>query len=555
MGAWTDQVDRLFAAWDRPDSPGVALAVVRDGQVVYSRGYGMADLERSVPLGPHSVFDIASTSKQFTACCVLLLANEGRLSLDDDVRTYFPQLPDYGRPITVRHLVHHTSGIRDYLELMRMAGMSWEYDYYEEEVLALLARQKALNFAPGEEHLYSNTGYFLLGEIVRRVSGQALGQFAQERIFRPLGMASTCLYDDFTRIVPRRAVGYALKPQGGYGLAMSKLDLVGDGGVLTTVEDLALWERNFYDNRLGGGAGLIQQMLTVGTLNSGKTLDYAFGLVVGKHRGRPMISHSGGWVGYSAELVRFPEQRLAVACLSNVADTDCTSLALRVAGLYLAGYLEPEEAAEAVCLPEEELAARTGTYHDPRTGTVLKVALEQGRLVVHHPQGLKSPLVPLGPDRFRTAESSPVAFEALFEAAGEERPRQMRLVQENEEPATFAAVEVVPPEPAVLAEYRGTYTSAELDATYRFHVQDGALFLKIGYAPPVPLEPLAADTWSGEGMTLRFARDEAGRVSGVEAQMGRVKGIWFGKQGAGERRRRSGRRAGAPTRRGSEEGR
>ncbi|UCH98781.1 MAG: serine hydrolase, partial [Candidatus Aminicenantes bacterium] len=195
----TDQVDKLFAQWDKKDSPGCALAIIKDGKIIYKRGYGMADLERDVPITSKSVFDIASTSKQFVAMSIVLLAEEGKLSLDDDIRQHIPGMPDYGNKITIRHLVHHTSGIRDYCDLMYLAGMPFENDYPEAQIIELIARQKELNFKPGDKHLYSNTGYFLLGEIVKRVSGKSLNEFTKEKIFKPLGMKITHFYDDFTR--------------------------------------------------------------------------------------------------------------------------------------------------------------------------------------------------------------------------------------------------------------------------------------------------------------------------------------------------------------------
>ncbi len=533
MTSLAEQVDGLFAPWDRPDSPGFALAVVQDGRIVYKRGYGMADLERDVPLTPASIFDIASTSKQFVAMAVLMLANEGKLSLDEDVRTCLPEVPDYGKPITIRHLVHHTSGIRDYVELMMLAGMSWEYDYYEEEIIALIARQKALNFEPGEEYLYSNSGYLLLGQIVQRVSGQSLGDFARERIFESLGMHHTCFYDDFRRIVPNRAIGYTRSSKGGYEIELYKNDLVGNGGVLTSVEDLFLWDQNFYDNRLGGGGpGLIEQMHTPGTLNDGEELDYAFGLIVGEYRGLRMVSHAGGWAGYRAELIRFPDQRFSVICLSNLANTDPTAMAKRVADLYLAGEMQPLEqwaVARAITLSEAELWERTGDFRQPETGMVLRLALQEGKLMVQDPDGREFEIVPLSPERFRAVDAL-AEIEFTFEHGEAEQPRRIQVLPAGEKAIAFEEVTLVPPGADKLAEYAAAYRSEELQVTYHLRVKDGQLFLKLGYAPEVLLEPTYDDEFSYRGANLRFVRDEAGRVTGLEARIERAQGIWFDKE-------------------------
>ena len=419
MNSLADRTDRLFAEWDKPDSPGCALAVIREGEIAYKKGYGMADLERNVPLSPRSVFDLASTSKQFVAMCILLLAEQGKLSLDDDIRCHIPEMPDYGEPITLRHLVHHTSGIRDYLELMTLCGMRLENDYYEEEIIALLARQKALNFRPGEEYLYSNSGYFLLGEIVKRVAGQSLNDFACEQIFQPLGMDHTRFYDDFTMIVPDRAIGYAPRDGGGYGTELYHFDLVGDGGLLSSVEDLFLWDQNFYENKLGGGGPeLIDRMLTRGTLKDGKALSYAFGLELGQYRGLPTVSHGGSWAGYRSDIIRFHEQRFSVIYLSNLSTFKPTALAKQVADLYLEGQYKGEASGPGGEIPlasaPADLRYRAGDFVNPKTGTVLKLSVVDGKLTVSHPSGLIFQIVPTAEDRFRSVDA-PVDLAFAFE--------------------------------------------------------------------------------------------------------------------------------------------
>jgi CubicO group peptidase (beta-lactamase class C family) len=277
----------------------------------------MANLEHNIPISSTTVFRIASTSKQFTATCVILLAEQGKLSLNDDVRKYLSEMPEYESPITIRHLIHHTSGIRDYLELIELAGMS-DHDYYtDEEALEMLTRQKELNFKPGDEYLYSNSGYLLLSIIVQRGSGKSLHEFAEEHIFKPLGMRNTHFHDDHRMIVKNRAAGYSPRENDGYQIRMTTLDIVGDGGVFTTIEDLFLWDQNFYHNRLGE-KNLISQLLTPGMLNNGEKLNYAFGLAVSDYRGLRLISHGGSFAGFRAQMIRFPEQKLSVICLANL---------------------------------------------------------------------------------------------------------------------------------------------------------------------------------------------------------------------------------------------
>src|SRR5918999_244982 len=310
------RVNSVFVALDKRTSPGCALGIYNAGQIVYTRGYGSANLEHDIPITPRTVFDLGSTSKQFTAMSLMLLQRDGKLSLDDEVRQWIPELPAYQKPVTIRHLIHHTSGLRDYLTLMWLRGVNFDGVTTAGDALSLIVKQRETNFEPGSEYLYSNTGYFLLSEIVRRASGKTLAQFAQERIFGPLGMQTTHFHDDHTMIVPNRATGYAPRDSGGFAIAMSGFEQVGDGSVMTTVEDLARWDRNFYDGRVGGGT-LLEAMLVPGRLTGGRTLEYAFGLVVGQYRGLRTVRHGGAWAGYRAELLRFPEQRTSVAGLCN----------------------------------------------------------------------------------------------------------------------------------------------------------------------------------------------------------------------------------------------
>lgn len=353
------RIDPIFAEWDRLDSPGCSVAVIREGRIDFERGYGMANLEHGIPNSPTTVFDIGSTSKQFTATCVALLAQDGRLSLDDDIRDFVPEIPDYGRKITIRHLLHHTSGLRDYLTLFALAGIATEDLTTDDDALSMLARQKELNFAPGEEHLYSNSGYFLLSVIVKRAAGRTLAELARERIFDPLRMSSTHIHDDHGRIVPRRATGYSKREKGGFAIDMSDFEQTGDGAVMTTVEDLALWDANFFEARVGGQA-LLDTLRTRGKLNDGRELDYALGLAISKYRGVPCESHGGSWAGYRAELLRFPRQRTSVIVLCNLGDMNPSRLARKVADVVLANELGPEE----------ERKSANGSERQPETGYV-----------------------------------------------------------------------------------------------------------------------------------------------------------------------------------------
>src|SRR5882762_4955347 len=387
------KVDQVFAAYDRPDSPGCALGVIRNGEFLYKRGYGSGSLELGVSLTPQSIFYMGSVSKQFTAASVVLAAEQGYLSLDDDVRKYIPELPSYGYTITLRQMLNHTSGYRDYLALLLLAGDNWEDVHSMPEILDLISRQKALNYIPGSEYLYSNTNFVLMSEVIQRTTGKSLAQFAEENIFKPLGMSHTRFYEDRTGVVPGRVPAYKPLAAGGFGVDWTtNFDLVGDGGLLSSVDDLLMWDRNFYANKLGKGT-LLRELQKPGVLNSGKQIGYALGLFIGSHRGLPTVEHNGSLFGYRLELLRFPEQKFSVISLCNLESAKSRILASRVADIYLK---EQERPAAAVLQVDPQ--PFIGQYRNPESHSVLDLSIAEGDLA-----SAGEHFKALGPRRFRAA--------------------------------------------------------------------------------------------------------------------------------------------------------
>lgn len=390
------RIDEIFAGLQ--EGPGCSLGVYEQGKVTLAKGYGFANLEYRIPDTPDTVFDIASMSKQFTAMSIVLLAQDGKLGLDDDVRKYLPELRDYGTTITVRHLLNHTSGIRDFLSLFLLKGFG-ERDYLTAaEVFDILARQRSLMFAPGSAYAYSNSGYFLLSQIVERVSGMTLGAFAQERIFGPLGMKSSRFHEDSGEVVPNRAYAY-FAGDNGYRVGGSFVAITGDGGVLTTVQDLQLWDEDFYQGKIWRPA-VKAEMLRVNTLTNGQPVTtsdmtyYASGLEIGKRRGLPVVRHAGSWLGYESDFIRFPEQHFSVAVLCNSDSASPTKLAEEVADVFLeARYVEPEPkddaekeaspAAEgkAAAIPTDILTALPGAYYSADLDTRYVIEVSDGNVV------------------------------------------------------------------------------------------------------------------------------------------------------------------------------
>lgn len=538
----TQKVDQLFVSWDKPGSPGCALGIIKDGQLIYARGYGMANLEYVIPITAKSIFRIGSTSKQFTAMCLALLEEEGKLSLDDGIRKYLPQMPEYAEAITIRHLIHHTSGIRDYLTLAEIAGLR-EDDYFtDEEVVDLLARQKELNFKPGEEHLYSNSGYFLLSQIVKAASGESLREYADEKIFQPLGMTDTHFHDDHTQIVKNRASGYSPKKGGGYAISMTTLPMIGDGGVFTCVKDLFLWDQNFYENKLGkNGQALIEKIQTPGVLNNGDKLDYAFGLGVREYKGLKMISHGGAFVGYRADMIRFPEQKFSVICLANLSSFNPSLMAQKVADIYLAGLFKEKtektktsspEKPKIIKLTELELKTKTGNYYDRERDVLWTVALEKNQLQVRAPF-TRFMISPISPSRF-IAEEVRFKLEIEFEKQEENQTYVLNAWIEGKKQGMYEPIQVTEPTAEELNEYAGKYYSEELDAAYLLEFQQGKLFLRHENPhkdyPRAALKPTFKDRFQVGRWKLSFIRSANQGIIGFKVNAGRVQNIFFGKQ-------------------------
>ncbi len=529
------RVDAIFADYDSTRTPGCSLAVVQDGELAFARGYGMASLDHGVPLGPASVFRIASTSKQFTAFSIQLLVDRGQVDLDGDVRTYLPELPEYESPVTVRHLVNHTSGYRDYLALNYLAGTRDDDFYTDAEVLDLLSRQRELNFAPGSEYLYSNSGYFLLGQIVLRVTGKTLREFAAEEIFAPLGMRQTHFHDDHREIVPGRAVGYSPADGGGFEIDQTTLEMIGDGGVFTTVEDLARWDVNFYQPRVGTGA-TIERMLERGVLSDGEVIDYASGLGVGEYRGLRKVAHAGGFVGYRAQLIRFPDQKLSVICLCNRADANPSRLAQTVADLYLADHLASGEAEGGAPVPGEsdaeptiELAAEdldafAGAYRLADELEILRIEREESGLVAAFSSEQRFAIRPVAAERFVGETSGGNAFELVFSATG-----AVLSFGADRDPSVYEKVELARPTAESVARLAGDYRCDELMTTVRLSAEGTSLRLAHENPhkdkPEEPFVPTFPDTFDSDGFTIQVDRGEDGKVAAIRLGVGRVRNI------------------------------
>jgi CubicO group peptidase (beta-lactamase class C family) len=523
------RIDTVFDGMDSTHKPGCALGVMEGGSPSYLKGYGMANLEYDIPISPSSVFHVASVSKQFAAFAVSLLAAEGKVSWEDDIRKYVPEVPDFGETITLRHLVNHTSGIRDQWSLLSMAGWRFEADVItQDDVLEITSRQRALNFPVGDQYLYSNTGFTLLAVVVERVSGQTLKEFTQERIFGPLGMTGTHFHDNHNTVVPNRAYAYApLGEEGGYRISIPDFDVVGATSLHTTVEDMARWDRNFYTADVGGPE-LLQSMHERGVLRSGDTINYALGLSHGSYRGLPTVGHSGSDAGYRSQFLRFPEQDVSVAILCNFPSSGPGDLARKVADIVLEdAFPEPlpdqgtsdeeeeEEEPDPVPLSEAELAELAGYYTQEANDRPSALRARGGHLFLD--------------GRLRLFHEG----EWVFRPDGsKERIQMVRTSSESvsytsPDGTAFVRRPSVDPDSVDLQPYVGRYWSEELGVEYEARLEEGRLFFMNRKTGRQNLGPIFLDGFRAGGNSVTFVRNSAGGIAGFTMSSGRVWKVRF----------------------------
>ncbi|MSR02451.1 MAG: class A beta-lactamase-related serine hydrolase [Gemmatimonadetes bacterium] len=512
------RIDSVFAQFDGTNRPGCAVGVGQGGVPLYSRGYGMSDLQQGTPITPRSIFHVASVSKQFAAFAIGLLAEDRAISLDDPVRKYIPELPEYQKPITIRHLIYHTSGIRDHWELLGMAGWRYPDDLFtQEDVLDIVIRQKALNFSPGDEYVYSNSGYSLLAMIVQRVSGKSLREFSELRIFQPLGMTSTHVHDDHSMIVPGRTSAFVMGPSG-WKLSVPNFDTHGATSLFTTVGDLLKWQHNF-ESKVVGSPGLIKDALTSAILTNGKPANYGFGISIEKYRGAEGFGHGGADAGYRADVIQFPAHHLEIAVACNFGEATPNTYSRAVADIVLEGKLEPRPAPTkraTVAVPAARLEQLAGVYKAAASDQVFVLSVKDGKLVLDN-YGLA--LEPVDPSHF-TVFGTPVEFVGPTGAV----PLAIKIAAAGD---SMVRVPAVRPAAAQLAQFAGSYWSDELRVSYRVELKDSVLVLHPFKHPAQPLRPAFADAFvGGEAGTVRFVRTK-GVVSGFRLTGGRVRSVAF----------------------------
>jgi len=530
-----DLIDRLLARHDKPGVPGVAITVLKGGRMVFQKGYGLANLEYEVPVTPGTQFHVASVSKQFTVFSVLLLAESGQLSLDDDIRDYVREVPDFGHTITLRQLIHHTSGLRDQWDLLIMAGWRLGDVITQEQILRMISWQKELNFPPGEQYMYCNTGYTLLAEVVEKVSGQSFPEFTRDNIFYPLGMKHTFFCDDHEKIIRNRAYSYHLDNEG-YKKSTLNYASTGATGLYTTVEDLIKWVRNFKDPLVGNDS-IFEKMRQRGTLNDGDTIDYAMGQMIGTYQNLQMISHAGSDAGYKAFLGRIPEKDFALIMLSNDASFPETLLANKIIDIYLnppGGGAQGGDASTHRTVPAttnqpaSELEKYCGTYWNDKELYMVHVRLRDDTLRFIWPGGVVHPLIPSGKATFKMSD---VLTDIRVVFDHQRHPGKTLNVQlKGFDSIVFTSYLQIEYTAASLDKYTGTYFSQELATWYRFEISGGSLVATHRRHGDIRLEPFGLDLFQGNGLAfgkIKFIHNMNGYIRGCNISSARARDIWF----------------------------
>ncbi len=532
QGQLARQVDSMFAEYNRMDSPGWAVLVVRDREVVLRRGYGMANLEHEVPITPSTVFDIASVSKQFAGMAISMLVERGEISLDDDVRQFLPELPDFGHTITIRHLVHHVSGLRDWPGTLAVAGWRMDDVISFGQIKTFTFNQQALNFEPGAEYSYSNTGFNMLAEVVARVSGESFREWTDSQIFKPLGMNDTHFHDDHTELVANKAYGYSRDSEDTYHAVPNGLTAMGSSSLYTTIDDLAKWVINFEEKTVGGEA-VVNRLFQRGVLNDGTQIGYAFGIGVGLYRGLRTYSHGGSWAAFRTFLVHFPDQDFSVVALGNHSPSNPNRTAYNLVDLYLADELvggpapeDPDSEATTAHVPNSILDKYVGTY---RLGPAWYVTISRtgDRLDAYATAEDTVPMTARSDSTFWVEDYEASITFLRDESEQIDRFRYRGMICPKLETSPL-------PSGPGLNEYIGEYVSDELSTSYVVAIEDDELVMRHRRHGTISLTPAWKDDFRGGEWFLNsveFDRDEAGRVIGLRVTQGRSRNLRFVKRG------------------------
>jgi CubicO group peptidase (beta-lactamase class C family) len=533
----SQEIDDIFKQWSKRNVPGGAIGIIKDGELMYSKGYGIADLEHDIKISSSSVFNICSISKEFVSFSLLLIEEQGKLNLDDTVQTYLPDFPEYDAPLTIQHLINHTSGIRDVKKLIQLKGKNIFDNLEPEEVYALIKHQKALEFSPGDKFAWSNSDYFILSMIIEKIAGQSLKTFTQEHIFGPLGMKSTLFYDDNTDLIKNRVFSYNKKnAKDGFDNVIMRFHLVGSFGAYSTIEDLFLWDQNFYNNKLGkGGQKIITNMHKEGLLNNGESSGYAHSVTINNYKGLKTVRHGGSFAGYRSVILRFPDEKVSVIILANRGDANPWVLAYHVADVLLKEkFIAVSKKTETKTVNPEithikekfSLAQITGNY-EREPGSLFKFSIKNDSLQLVGWWN-NEPLMLINTEGNTYKEANNLSRQFIFSELKNHFTQKLtvsgpsfKLTSKRKEKINFSALN--------LADYIGNFYSEEIDATHLLFLDDGQLKVKIANNEALALSPNNIDTFYSDGYFVHFIKTN-GKVSGFNLKAGWITNLKFKKK-------------------------
>lgn len=524
------KIDSLFIEWNKPNHPGGAIGIMQDGKTVYSKAFGLASLEYLIPNSPKTIFNIGSVSKQFTAMGIVLLHQQGKLSVDDDIRKHLAELPDFGDTIRIYHLLHHTSGLRSLHAMLELAGWRSDDSRTNEDLNRFIKNQRDLNFKPGDEYLYCNTGYMLMVNIIEKITGEKFKDWMQKSVFEKLGMTHTYVEDKYNRVVLNNATSYRNE----FDRAVEYWGYVGSGNVHSTTDDLLKWLSNFYDPQPNWETPF-KMLQTLHNFNNGDINTYAFGINLDESRGIKRIQHGGSIGGFRAYICTYPEQKLNIVALTNFSSSSGGKVG-QISNILLKNVIteseenEPFIMPETVKLPNEQLRKFEAWYWNDNGNSARKIYLKDDTLRYLRPESSESPLLPIGNDEFQMIGVE-VDLKVKFESS-ENDQKTMIVTIDNDPPIISQSYNPSTPSPEELSSYTGSFYSPELETTYDIFTKDNKLQWHHARHGDFEMKVLKKDVLEGHWpfSIARIQRDENGIINGILVSNGRVRNLWFEKQ-------------------------
>jgi len=528
----SQKIDSLFLEWNKPNHPGGAIGIMQDGKTVFSNAYGLASMEYLVPNTAGTILNTGSVSKQFTAMGIVILHQQGKLSVDEDIRVYLPELPDFGETITIRHMLHHTSGLRSLHAMLELAGWRGDDSRTNEDLYRFMLNQRELNAKPGDEYNYCNTGYMLMVNIIEKVTGEKFPAWMKDTVFEPLGMTNTYVEDNYSRIVANNATSYYQVEANEFERAVEYWGYVGSGNMHSTTDDLLRWLRNFQDPQEGWDAQFAM-MQTVDPLNNGEENNYAFGVVIENFNGHRSVGHGGSIGGFRANIITYPDEELSIAILTNFSSAPSGQKLNAISKILLGEPVEEEpvevsDPIRTIKLSYKALAAYEGSYWHDKEYIARKIYLKNDTLRYYRSASSESPIVPVGKDEFQMLEVS-VVVSVKFEIKGPDR--NMIVTVGDGQPGTFYGFDPTEPSKEEQESYTGEFYSPELETTYKIYLKNDSIFYHHARHGDHEMKVLKKNVLEGEWplSISKYKRNDEGQITGIYVSNGRVKNLWFEK--------------------------